>query len=143
MEAVTPAELVSRDVVDRRGEEVAALGLHLDARTRGSTTADSVVILMTMTTTMSLAEAKAHLSDVVSRVSGQHERVTVTVHGRPSAILIAPEDLESLEETLAILSDADTMRRLSASDVELAGGEEESESDLTAAMRHRGGRPVA
>jgi antitoxin YefM len=28
-----------------------------------------------------------------------HERVTVTVHGRPSAILIAPEDSEALEET--------------------------------------------
>lgn len=33
----------------------------------------------------------------------QHERVTVTVHGRPSAVLIAPEDLEALEETLAIM----------------------------------------
>jgi PHD/YefM family antitoxin component YafN of YafNO toxin-antitoxin module len=26
----------------------------------------------------------------------------MTVHGRPSAILIAPEDLEALEETLEI-----------------------------------------
>jgi antitoxin YefM len=96
-----------------------------------------------MTTTMSLAEAKAHFSDVVSRVSGQHERVTVTVHGRPSAVLIAPEDLESLEETLAILSDPDTMRRLGASDDELAAGEQESEADLAAAMTQRGRRPVA
>jgi antitoxin YefM len=94
-------------------------------------------------TNMSLAEAKAHLSDVVSRVSGQHERVTVTVHGRPSAVLIAPEDLESLEETLAILSDPDTMRRLGASDDELAADEQESEADLAAAMTQRGRRPVA
>lgn len=79
-----------------------------------------VVVLVTMTTSMSLAEAKAHLPEVVSRVSRQHERITVTVHGRPSAVLVAPEDLESLEETLAILSDPDTMRRLSASEVELA-----------------------
>ncbi len=92
---------------------------------------------------MSLAEAKAHLSEVVSRVSGQHERVTVTVHGRPSAVLIAPEDLESLEETLEILSDPDTMRRLGASDDELAAGAQETEADLAAAMRQRGGRPVA
>ena len=92
-------------------------------------------------TTMSLAEAKAHLSEVVNRVSGQHERVTVTVHGKPSAVLVAPEDLESLEETLAILSDPDTMRRLNASEVELAAGEGESESDLAAAMKRRSGRP--
>ena len=69
---------------------------------------------MTMTTSMSLAEAKAHLSEVVSRVSEQHERVMVTVHGTPSAVLLAPDDLESLEETLAILSDPDTMRRMAA-----------------------------
>ena len=86
---------------------------------------------------MSLAEAKAHLSEVVSRVSGQHERVTVTVHGTPSAVLVSPDDLESLEETLAVLSDPDTMRRMAASDTELAAGEGESESDLSAAMRRR------
>ena len=75
--------------------------------------------------------------------SQQHERITVTVHGRPSAVLVAPEDLESLEETLAILSDPDTMRRLSASEVELAAGEDESESDLAAAMERRSHRPEA
>lgn len=96
-----------------------------------------MVILMTMTTSMSLAEVKAHLSEVVSRVSGQHERVTVTVRGMPSAVLVAPEDLESLEETLAILSDADMMRRITVSDSELAVGGGESESDLAAAMAER------
>ncbi|MBA3339587.1 MAG: type II toxin-antitoxin system Phd/YefM family antitoxin [Geodermatophilaceae bacterium] len=70
----------------------------------------------------SLADLKAHLSELVARVSGQHERVTVTVHGRPSAVLVAIADLESLEETIAILSDPDTMRRLRASDAELTRG---------------------
>lgn len=92
---------------------------------------------------MSLAEVKARLSEVVSRVSAQHERVTVTVHGTPSAVLVAPEDLESLEETLAILSDPDTMRRMSASDQELAGGGGESESDLATAMKARRLKPGA
>jgi antitoxin (DNA-binding transcriptional repressor) of toxin-antitoxin stability system len=32
------------------------------------------------------------LSEIVSRVHDHHERVTVTVHGRPSAVLIAPEE---------------------------------------------------
>ena len=39
-----------------------------------------LVILVTMST-MPRAEVKAHLSEVVSRVNSQHERVTVTVHG--------------------------------------------------------------
>ena len=93
-------------------------------------------------TTMSVEEGKAHLSDVVRRVSGQHERVTVTVHGRPSAVLIAPEDLASLEETPAILSDPDTTRRLSASDDELTAGAAETEAELATALRQRSRRPV-
>lgn len=96
-----------------------------------------MVILLTMSTTLSLADVKAHLSELVARVSTQHERVTVTVHGKPSAVLVAPEDLESLEETVAVLSDPETMRRLAASDAELARGEGESEEDLAAAMDRR------
>ena len=87
---------------------------------------------------MSLAEAKAHLSELVGRVDRQHDRFTVTVHGRPSAVLLSPDDLESLEETIAILSDDAVVQQLAASDAELARGEGESERDLADAMRRRG-----
>lgn len=53
-------------------------------------------------------------------MGGQHERSTVTVHGRPAAVLIAPEDLDSLEETLAILYDPEAMGRLATADAEMA-----------------------
>ncbi len=49
-----------------------------------------LVVLPTMTTS-SLADAQAHLSKLVARVSGQHERVYVTVHGKPSAVLLATD----------------------------------------------------
>lgn len=101
-----------------------------------------MVILVTMTTVMSLASAKAHLSELVGRVRAQHERVTLTVHGEPSAVLIAPDDLGSLEETIAILSDPDTLQRLAASDAELARGEGESETDLARAMDERRRHPA-
>lgn len=87
--------------------------------------------------TVPLGEAKAHLSELVGRVSEQHERVTVTVHGRPSAVLIAVEDLESIEETLAILSDPAALRRLAESDAELARGEVVTAEDLATAMARR------
>ena len=92
---------------------------------------------MTMTETLPLAEVKAHLSELVGRVNSQHERVTVTVHGRPSAVLVSLDDLEALEETIAILSDTDTLRQLAASDAELARGEGETEQSLADAMRRR------
>jgi antitoxin YefM len=88
-------------------------------------------------TTFPLADAKAHLSKLVARVSGQHERVYVTVHGKPSAVLLATEDLESLEKTIEILADADAMRRLHASEAELAHGEAESRDELDAALARR------
>jgi len=99
-----------------------------------------MVILMTMDGSMSLADAKAHLSEVVSRVGRHHERVTVTVHGVPSAVLLAPEDLDSLEETIEILSDRASMERMAASDAELAAGQVESADDLAAAMQRRAHR---
>jgi len=90
-----------------------------------------------MTTSLPLAEVKAHLSELVGRVGTQHERVLVTVHGHPSAILMAPADLESLEETIAILSDRDSMERMRASEAELESGLGEFEADLAAAMDRR------
>ena len=88
-------------------------------------------------TVLPLGDVKSHLSELVGRVHDHHERVTVTVHGRPSAVLIAPEDLEALEETLEIMRDAATMNRLAESDAELARGEYVSAEELAEAMRRR------
>ncbi|CAN5229237.1 hypothetical protein BH09ACT8_BH09ACT8_24820 [soil metagenome] len=99
-----------------------------------------MVILATMTEISSLAETKAHLSELVARVGEQHDRITVTVHGRPTAVLLAVDDLESLEETIAVLSDSATMRALSEADAELARGEGETQDSLAATMHARRAR---
>ncbi|MDT3438024.1 MULTISPECIES: type II toxin-antitoxin system Phd/YefM family antitoxin [unclassified Pseudofrankia] len=88
-------------------------------------------------TVLPLGEVKSHLSELVGRVHDHHERVTVTVHGRPAAVLVALEDLEQLEQTLEILSDPATMRRLAESDAELARGEEVTAEELADTMRRR------
>ena len=85
-----------------------------------------------MNDTLSLADAKAHLSEIIGRVNKQHERVTVTVHGRPSAVLVSTDDLEAL-----VLSDVEAVRQLTASDAELARGEGETQEELAEAMRRR------
>jgi antitoxin YefM len=114
--------------------EVSLLPLLL--RLRLWTPAATVVILVTMTS-IPLADAKAHLSEVVSRVSKHHERVTVTVHGQASAVLLSPDDLAMLEETIAVLGDADLMTQLAAAEADLAAGRVETQEDLEAAMRSR------
>lgn len=98
-----------------------------------------LVILLTMTA-LPLGDVKSQLSELVGRVHDQHERVTVTVYGRASAVLIAPEDLAALEETLEILRDAATMNRLAESDAELARGEHVSAEELAEALRRRHGQ---
>ncbi|WP_372733659.1 type II toxin-antitoxin system Phd/YefM family antitoxin [Nocardioides sp.] len=90
-----------------------------------------------MSETRSLADAKAHLSELVARAGSEHERFTVTVHGRPAAVLLAVEDLEALEETIAVLSDASVLRSLAQADEELARGQGESQESLAAAMLAR------
>jgi prevent-host-death family protein len=93
-----------------------------------------------MTQVNSLAEVKARLSELVALVGAQHERVTVTVHGRPAAVLLAVDDLEALEETIAVLSDANALQALDKADAELAMGLAEDEESLAAAMKARRSR---
>ena len=80
---------------------------------------------------------RIHLSELVARAEAEHERITVTVHGRPTAVLLAVEDLEALEETIAVLSDPALLRSLGEADAELARGEGEDQESLAAAMRAR------
>lgn len=51
-----------------------------------------------------LAEVKNHLSEVVERLEREHGRVVITKHGHPAVVMLSVEDLESLEETLQVLS---------------------------------------
>lgn len=57
-------------------------------------------------TTVPLGEAKNRLSEYVTDVERTHDRVMITRHGRLAAVLIAPEDLAALEETVDILTTA-------------------------------------
>lgn len=68
--------------------------------------------MLVMSETLPLAQVKAKLSEMVDRVEHTHDRITVTRHGRPVAVLISPEELESLEDTLELLSDPEAMTQL-------------------------------
>jgi antitoxin YefM len=59
---------------------------------------------MTADQQMSLKDVKNHLSEVVDKVEREHDRVVITKHGRAAAVLLSVDDLDSLEETLDILS---------------------------------------
>ena len=57
------------------------------------------------------------------------------VHGKASAVIMSPDDLERLEETIAVLADETLIRDLTSSEVDLAAGRVNDADSLAAAMR--------
>jgi len=94
-------------------------------------------------TTLPLSEVKARLSEIADEVDRTHERVHVTRNGREYVVLLSAQDLESLEATIELLSDAAAMERLKAADAAVAAGavtEAEEMARLMAERRRRGPR---
>lgn len=71
---------------------------------------------------MPLADVKNRLSEVVERLEREHGRVVITKHGRPAAVVLSIEDLDSLEETLDVLDSTVLMEDVRAGVSELASG---------------------
>lgn len=78
--------------------------------------------ILVMPETMSLAAVKARFSELVDRVERQQDRVIVTRNGKPAAVLISVDDLERLEETLAVMSDRSLAAQIRESERALAAG---------------------
>jgi antitoxin YefM len=74
-------------------------------------------------TTESLREVRDHFSEVVDRVEREHDRVTVTRNGRPAAVILSPDDLAQLEETLEILSDPEALADIREADTAYREGD--------------------
>jgi antitoxin YefM len=91
--------------------------------------------IVTMTTTDSLRNVKDRFSEFVDRVDREHERIVVTRNGRPAAVLISPDDLESLEETLELLSDGKAVRALLDAEAAVASGDVVRGVDAVRALR--------
>jgi prevent-host-death family protein len=78
--------------------------------------------MMVMSEVLPLAEIKARLSEIVDRVERTHERVVLTRRGRPAAVIVSPEELESLEETLAVLSNARALAEIREAQADIRSG---------------------
>ena len=85
---------------------------------------------MVMSRTLPLSEVKAKLSEVVDEVVTTQERITVTRNGRPVAVLLSTDDLEAIEETLAILSDPAAMREIKQGRAAIASGDVVTKDDI-------------
>lgn len=71
----------------------------------------------------SLRAVRDHFSEVVDRVELHHERVVVTRNGHAAAVLISPDDLAALEETLEVLSDPEGLADIREADAAYLRGD--------------------
>lgn len=86
-------------------------------------------------TTQSLHDVSDHLSEVIERVEQQHDRVVITPNGRPAAVILSPEDLAQLEETLDVLADAAALADIREADVAFSRGDVVRGADAVRRLR--------
>jgi antitoxin YefM len=72
--------------------------------------------------TVPLGDARNRLSEYVAEVERTHERITITRHGQPAAVLIAAEDLAALEETMEILGTPGALQAIREGRADAAAG---------------------
>lgn len=104
------------------------------ARLYGSS---GVTIILVIPDTLPLAEIKAHLSEIVDRVENEHDRVVLTRNGRAAAVIMSPEDLEALEDTLELLSDPKALKEIGRARQEVARGKVVTAEELRAKYLRR------
>lgn len=80
---------------------------------------------MSVDAAMALRDVKNRLSEVVDQVEREHDRVVITRHGKPAAVVMSTDDLESLEETLHVVSRPKLITQVRDSLAELTSGEVE------------------
>jgi antitoxin YefM len=71
--------------------------------------------------TLSVSEAKMKLSALVDIVNTTEEEILITKNGSPAAVLVSPDEFESLKETIAVRSDQELMREIKKGLAQLRG----------------------
>jgi prevent-host-death family protein len=84
-----------------------------------------------------LSEVKARLSEIAEEVAATHERVQITKNGRDYVVLMAADDLESIQATLELLSDVDAQARIVRAEQDIARGDVLGESGVRALVAGR------
>lgn len=92
--------------------------------------------------TIPITEAKARIAELADRVAREHDHFTITRNGRADVMLISTAEYESMQETLDILSDDETLADLRQSRQDFAAGDTYEAGQVRAELerRRRGSR---
>ncbi|MEX2291019.1 MAG: type II toxin-antitoxin system Phd/YefM family antitoxin [Mycobacteriales bacterium] len=89
-------------------------------------------------TTLPLADARAQLSRLIDDAASTHERFEITRNGRRAAVLLSADDYDTLQDTIAVLSDADLLAAHVDGRAALEAGDVLDAEQLADTMRRAG-----
>ena len=75
-----------------------------------------------MVNTITLKELRPELPKVIKGIDAKLDRYIVTKRGKPIAVMLSPDDYDGLLETIEILSDKETAKRLKKAKQEIKTG---------------------
>lgn len=88
-------------------------------------------------TVLPFTDARNRLSELIDEVARTHLRIEITRHGHAVAVLISPDDLAALEETLDVMSSPEAMRQLAESREAIEAGDVLDADELAELMAKR------
>ena len=83
-----------------------------------------------MVNMITLKELRPELPEVIKDIDGKFGRYIVTKRGKPVAVMMSPDDYEGLLETIEILSDKETAKRIKIAKKEIKEGKTVSLEEL-------------
>jgi antitoxin YefM len=83
-----------------------------------------------MANVLPITQARSKLTDLVDKASRLFHEFTITVNGKPAAVLLSASEYESLKETADILSDKELVRQLVKSEKQISAGKYVTFDDL-------------
>lgn len=83
---------------------------------------DRIMYSEAMAKIIPLTEARATLSDLLDQIEDGGEHVVITRKGRPVALMLSPDEWESVEATLEVLGDPELVEQLTRGEGDVEAG---------------------
>lgn len=71
---------------------------------------------------MTASDARTNFYDLAEEAVKNSRRFTISIHGKPSVVIMALDDLEGLEETIDIMSDPELVKDIEAGEADRKAG---------------------
>ncbi len=97
--------------------------------------------MITYMSTVPVAEARAQLSRLIDEATTTHERFEITRSGRRAAVLLSADDYDTLQDTIAVLSDEVLLAAHHEGRAAIDANDYLDADQLTHAMREAGRLP--